>query len=187
MIPLPTPLSVLTVRLLTDTPLEPRLKPPAVDLVLPKPKPVARQPQPAPVEVPMVLATPESSPAVSASAVPPVPTLPVPAPAPLAPPPVAPAVAATPPRFDANYLDNPKPNYPPLSRRSGEEGKVVLRVRVDAEGNASDVQLHAGSGFERLDNAALTTVRRWKFIPARSGGEFVAATVLVPIVFSLKD
>ena len=69
----------------------------------------------------------------------------------------------------------------------GEQGRVVLRVRVDAQGLPIDVQLHASSGSERLDASALQTVRRWKFIPARLGNDAVAATVLVPIAFSLKD
>lgn len=91
------------------------------------------------------------------------------------------------PRFDADYLLNPKPVYPALSRRMNEEGRVVLRVQVRADGNAAEVQLHTSSGSPRLDQSALDTVRRWKFVPARRGDEAVAATVLVPIVFSLKE
>jgi TonB family protein len=78
-------------------------------------------------------------------------------------------------------LDNPKPPYPPLSRRMGEQGRVVLRVHVTPEGAAGEVLLHASSGSPRLDESALATVRRWKFVPARRGAEPVAAWVLVPI------
>lgn len=99
--------------------------------------------------------------------------------------PAAPAPSA--PRFDAAYLDNPAPHYPPLSRRAHEEGKVVLRVFVEASGQAGRVDLHTSSGFERLDRSAQTAVARWKFVPAKQGAEAVAAWVLVPIVFSLKD
>ena len=42
-------------------------------------------------------------------------------------------------RFDADYLQNPKPKYPALSRRLGEEGKVVLRVRAERAGAALSV------------------------------------------------
>lgn len=177
-ITLPAPLAVLSVSLLPAA--EPA--PAKPEIVPPRPKAVARQerPQPQPSPLPQ-LAAPAESPAVTTGAVPPPPTFVALAP------PAPSAPVATQPRFDANYLDNPKPPYPPLSRKLNEEGKVVLRVRVDAEGHAVDVQLHAGSGVERLDNSALNTVRRWKFIPARLGSEPVAATVLVPIVFSLKD
>jgi protein TonB len=60
-------------------------------------------------------------------------------------------------------------------------------VRVAADGLPLDVELQAGSGSPRLDQAAIDTVRRWKFVPARLGGEAIVATVLVPIVFSLKN
>ena len=102
-------------------------------------------------------------------------------------PPSPSASTASPPRFDAEYLDNPKPLYPVIARRMREEGRVVLRVRVAASGLPTDVELHAGSGSPRLDQAALDTVRRWKFVPARHGAVAVAATVLVPIAFSLND
>jgi protein TonB len=180
-IALPAPLAVLSVSLLPSAP-EIRQQP---HILPPKPLPVARKPVPAPVPVPdpTVLAAPADSPSPSPIAVPPAPT-PVPAPAPVA---AAPVAAPTPPRFDADYLDNPKPPYPAISRRMGEQGRIVLRVRVDAQGLPIDVQLHASSGSERLDASALQTVHRWKFVPARLGNEPVAASVLVPIAFTLKD
>lgn len=101
----------------------------------------------------------------------------------------APVVSAemTPPRFDANYLDNPPPVYPPLSRKLGEEGKVILCVHVDSGGLPTRVEIHAGSGSSRLDQAAERAVWRWKFVPARRGGETLAASVVVPIVFNLRE
>lgn len=156
--------------------------PPQPEVVPPQPKPVkplARQPQPtllaAPADAPTPVAVPPAPTFVE-----PVATAPTPAPMPAEPP------APTQPRFDADYLDNPKPPYPNISRRLGEQGRVLLRVQVAADGSARDVQLQTSSGFSRLDDIALDTVRRWKFIPARRGDEPIAATVLVPIVFSLK-
>jgi protein TonB len=89
--------------------------------------------------------------------------------------------------FDADYLRNPKPPYPPLSRRMREEGRVVLRVLVTAEGAASDVEVRASSGSARLDESALRTVKRWKFIPARRGHAPVQSWVLVPVIFKLES
>lgn len=94
-------------------------------------------------------------------------------------------VAVIPPRFDAAYLDNPAPPYPPLARRMGEQGNVVLRVLVSSVGTAEQVALKSSSGSMRLDQSALETVKRWRFVPARQGTEAVAAWVLVPISFSL--
>lgn len=92
----------------------------------------------------------------------------------------------SPPRFDADYLNNPAPDYPRLSRELGEAGRVLLRVHVTAQGNPDDIQLHQGSGYERLDHAARQAVRQWRFIPARLGSEAQPGWVLVPINFSLR-
>ncbi|HJW33706.1 MAG TPA: energy transducer TonB [Holophagaceae bacterium] len=89
------------------------------------------------------------------------------------------------PRFDAAYLQNPEPEYPNLSKRLGEEGRVILRVLVNPEGLADQVEIRQSSGHSRLDQAALGTVRRWRFIPARRGPERLAAWVLVPLSFQL--
>lgn len=91
------------------------------------------------------------------------------------------------PNFDADYLDNPKPPYPALSRRQREEGEVRLRVWVGTAGEASKVELFRSSGFERLDRVALETVQRWRFVPARQGEHAVAAWVIVPIAFNLRS
>ena len=90
------------------------------------------------------------------------------------------------PNFNANYLDNPAPVYPSLSRRLGEQGNVLLRVYVELDGLPSTVEVRSSSGSERLDQSALDAVRRWKFVPAKQGGQVVSAWVLVPILFNLK-
>lgn len=178
-IPLPVPLAVLSVSLLPPAPLA---EPQQPRIVPPQPKPVERRPTPSPQPTPQ-LAAPADAPSPSPIAISPAPP-PIAASAPVAAPPV---IAPTPPRYDASYLDNPKPPYPPLSRRAGEQGRVVLRVHVAADGSAGEVQLNTSSGYPRLDDSALATVRRWKFTPARLGQEAVAAWVLVPIAFTLKD
>jgi protein TonB len=93
--------------------------------------------------------------------------------------------APTPPRFDADYLNNPPPHYPPLSRRLREEGTVLVRVYVLPNGMPQVVELKHSSGCSRLDDSALQAVRKWRFLPARRGHEAVAAWVVVPIAFSL--
>jgi protein TonB len=73
-----------------------------------------------------------------------------------------------------------------MSRRLGEQGRVILRVRVNAAGNADEIQVRDSSGFARLDDAARDTVRGWRFVPARRGTTPVAAWVLIPISFRLE-
>lgn len=99
----------------------------------------------------------------------------------------APPASYSPARFNAAYLHNPAPVFPSLSRRMGEEGKVLLRVKVSAAGQPVAVDLEKGSNFERLDDAARHAVARWRFVPARRGDEAVEGTVIVPIVFRLDD
>lgn len=177
-----------------------------VRMIAPEPLPVAPAPMAEPqsalaksvaiharVQPRPLLATQASAPtAANAPAAP----EPVPAVAAAAPPAAVPAGTAAPsatpppplvePRFDANYLDNPAPAYPQVSRRLGEEGKVLLRVFVEANGRPASVEVKAGSGSPRLDEAALDAVRRWNFVPARRGADAVGAWVLVPIAFHLK-
>ena len=87
--------------------------------------------------------------------------------------------------FTADYLHNPAPVYPPSSRRNGEEGRVLLRVRVSAAGQAEAVDIQHGSGFSLLDDAAREAVANWRFTPARRGAQALASTVIVPITFRL--
>ncbi len=101
-------------------------------------------------------------------------------------PPAAP-LPVTQPRFNAEYLDNPKPAYPSASRRMGEEGEVRLRVQVDITGQPQQIEIFRSSGFPRLDQAALDTVRQWRFVPARQGDQPIPAWVIVPIKFSLNS
>ncbi|OGT20603.1 MAG: hypothetical protein A2V90_05080 [Gammaproteobacteria bacterium RBG_16_57_12] len=105
---------------------------------------------------------------------------------PVARPPIQPA-PVVPPRFDADYLDNPAPAYPPLSRRLREQGTVLLRVHVEPSGIPGQVELKQSSGHARLDQAALDTVQLWRFVPARQGGAAVAGWVIVPISFMLRS
>lgn len=99
-------------------------------------------------------------------------------------PPAAPPLLSA-PRFDAAYLNNPAPSYPPLARRFGEQGQVLLRVRVSAQGLPEHIELQRSSGFARLDEAARRAVEQWRFVAARQGNEAVAAWVLVPLSFRL--
>lgn len=97
----------------------------------------------------------------------------------------APAFVA-PPVYEADYLRNPPPLYPRLSRRLREEGEVELRVRVSPAGQPEAVELARSSGSGRLDEAALQAVREWRFEPARRGAQAVEAWVRIPILFSLE-
>lgn len=173
----------------------PKLEPPQD---LPKPKPIVKQPirKIEPLHPQPILAITEPTPVPARFEAPSPPPTPAPPPAPVAvasapaPAPVAAApvpAPVIPPNFNADYLDNAAPSYPALSRRMGEEGRVVLRVFVNQQGLPTQVELRTSSGFSRLDSVALETVRQWKFVPARRGEQPIGAWVLVPISFSLRS
>ncbi|MDK9723737.1 MAG: energy transducer TonB [Sterolibacteriaceae bacterium MAG5] len=160
-------------------------------MAAPQPAPPKPRSEPRPAPQPVVATRPEPAPAPvvvapAAAAVAAPATSGAPAETKPAPQAEAPAAVA-PPRFDAAYLNNPRPAYPPLARRMGEEGRTVLRVLVSAEGLPEQIELRQSAGSPRLDAAAQEAVKRWRFVPARQGDKAVAAWVLVPLVFKLEN
>ena len=145
------------------------------------PPPTPQPPAPATPEPPAVLAAPTASvtaPVVPAAA----PAPPPPAPPP---PPAAPAKVEL-PSSKADYLHNPPPDYPRMSKRLGEQGKVVLKVLIGTDGAPQKVELVTSSGFERLDKSALDAAMRWRYVPGKRGGVAEAMWYQVPIQFTLE-
>jgi protein TonB len=173
------------------TPAVPKAEPPP----LPKPPDPVKQRQvqktaPALPPAPMPVAIADATPAPNAPtgiAAPPVALPPIAAPVAEA---AAPVAAPPPPKVDlpssdADYLQNPKPAYPAMSKRLGEQGKVVVRVLIGTDGTAQQVELRQSSGYDRLDQAALATVQRWRYVPGKRGGVAEAMWFNVPIHFVL--
>lgn len=79
------------------------------------------------------------------------------------------------------------PVYPPASRRAGEEGTGVYRVLVDENGRPLEVTVATSSGFPRLDEAALTAIKKWSFKPAMQSGQAVQSWTRVQVKFELKN
>ena len=78
------------------------------------------------------------------------------------------------------------PPYPPVSRRLGETGKVVLRVELDETGRVRAAHLISSSGHPRLDAAALAAVRAWRCQPAQRDGQAVRSVAVQPFDFTLQ-
>ena len=81
---------------------------------------------------------------------------------------------------------NIRPDYPKGARQRGEQGDVVLEIRVNAEGTVDDVKVAVSSGFAELDEAAVRAAKAAKFSPARSGRDPVASTARLKLQFKLK-
>lgn len=166
--------------------------------------PAPRRPQPTKPVLPRAN-TPPIEPTV-ASAAPPAPDLPAKTAAPSAAPQAAtPTVAPGPPHpaaaasaapepvvetaasYKAEYLDNPPPPYPRLSRQLGEEGTALLKVQVGPNGRPLQIKLMSSTGYPRLDEAAETTVAQWRFVAATRNGQSITSWVLVPIKFRILN
>jgi protein TonB len=99
----------------------------------------------------------------------------------------APAVAPAPPTpAQAIAATHTIPEYPPVSRRLGEQGTLTLRITITEQGAVSDARLESSSGFARLDEAAMQWVKaHWRYRPAVQGGKAVPWTALAEITFRL--
>lgn len=80
-------------------------------------------------------------------------------------------------------VPNPAPPYPSESKLNNEQGQVLLQVMTSPDGRPTRVEVKQTSGFQRLDQAAVATVKQWRFKPL---GEAAATTWReVPITFRL--
>jgi protein TonB len=182
LIPPPEQLATLIVNFIPTTKPkeEPKAEPPP-----PKPQPVKKPPQ----SRQLVAEAPVLSPSEPVAP----PTAPEPEPEPV-PEPVAvaprPQMAAGPVTLSSELSvacpELNAPAYPSLSRRLGEEGKLVLRVELDEIGRISVAQIINSSGFKRLDEAALAAVKTWRCTPPQRNGQPVRAIALQPFNFVLQ-
>lgn len=186
---------VVPVEILSDfiTPPTPRVElPRPTTPTIPVPQPRQIAPRPAAQPAPQPLAIADATPAPNAPTgvlAPAPPALPIGAPAgvtPAAPsgPPASGRVEL--PSTDADYLNNPRPAYPPLSKRMGEQGKVVVRVLIGADGLPQKAEIRSSSSYERLDQAALATVMKWRYVPGKRAGVPEAMWFNVPLNFVLE-
>jgi TonB family protein len=84
------------------------------------------------------------------------------------------------------YAENPNPPYPREARERGHQGEVLLRVEVLVNGRVGQIEIKRSSGHESLDQSALSTVKQWKFVPAKKGENPVPLWVHIPIKFQLQ-
>ena len=175
-----------------------------VSLIAPPEPPKPLSPPPPPVRQPV----PRKPPPVVIAAAPPPTSTPTPAPfvvpppppevpVPVVPPPVAvvapPAPSAPPPQpkvipaSAVQYLgDPPVPEYPRLSIRAGETGRVMLRIYIDEAGLPRTVQVERSSGHARLDEAGAAAMKKARFKPYTENGQAIAGWAFVPLDFALE-
>ena len=78
------------------------------------------------------------------------------------------------------------PPYPPIARRLGAEGKVMLKLTVTAEGRVAQADIVTSSGSGELDQAAQAwIVAHWKYRPALENGVPAVSHTLATVTFNL--
>jgi protein TonB len=80
------------------------------------------------------------------------------------------------------FIVRPAAAYPTESRAAGEQGVVMLRITVNADGRPTAVNVSRSSGFPRLDRAAVEGGWRCRVSNAVTGAQFEA-----PVRFNLRD
>ena len=168
-----------------DPPPEPPKPPPPKEVKLIKKQKPIELPKPAPVlvaEAPVVAPTepvaPPSPPEPIQETPPPEPVVEAPPPKPAAP------VQITGDMLQCSQKS--EPNYPPASRRVGEQGSVKLRLELDETGHITSAKVIESSGHTRLDNAGLATVKNWRCQAATRDGQPVRAVALQTFDFILE-
>lgn len=76
--------------------------------------------------------------------------------------------------------------YPPISRRLGEHGSVLLKFTVNVDGTVTNVALAKSSGYSRLDEAALRCASGWEYHPATQGGKPIAISYQASVVYRMQ-
>lgn len=168
---------------------------PAAPVPQPPPPPPAPRPKVQPKAAPVLAAAPAPTPQAAPSFVVPEPP-PQPAQAPQPPSPPAPPAPVAPPAppaspvtlaaTDLRYTVPPAQVYPRTSVRLGEQGTVLVRLAVDAQGLPTQVSVHKSSGHARLDEQALQALRAARFVPYTRNGQALPWTAIAPLEYSLE-
>ncbi len=110
--------------------------------------------------------------------------------------PIKPIAAKTAPGatgiYDMSIVDSPPrlkhyspPMYPPRAKGQGVEGKVFVRCAVSAGGKVLNARIIQADPVGYFEKAALKSIKKWTFIPAKFQGKKVAVHVDIPLSFSL--
>jgi len=85
-----------------------------------------------------------------------------------------------------SFIHRETPVYPFMARKLGKEGKVVLRLALDAQGRLQGIAVVEAGGYGFVE-AARTAIGKSTFAPARRNNRDVPARALVTIRFVLHE
>lgn len=168
-------------------------KPAEVALQFERPTPPKIEPPKPQPPKPQLKQPPQVLPPIQTAVSPPVDAPAAPSPEP--PVAVAPIVTAPPPPpaepinssvSKAEYLNNPRGDYPAMAARQGWQGVVTVLVHISTQGKVMSVAIKKSSGRKILDDDALNVIKTWAFTPRKRGDTPVEADVTVPYEYVLE-
>ena len=87
---------------------------------------------------------------------------------------------------DVVFDRQPKPRYPMVSRKLGEEGTVIVKGCIEENGSIKNIEIINGSGYKRLDAEAIEAVRQWTFSGGNQKSKKIISCYRIPIQFVLE-
>ena len=82
-------------------------------------------------------------------------------------------------------VSTPDPLYPNSARENKLAGDTIVAMTVLTDGSVTDIQL-IGKSAQSMDEAALETLRHWRFKPAMCGTEPVVSDIQVVVSFRMQ-
>ena len=100
---------------------------------------------------------------------------------------VEPAVVVDQTRARALLATHTTPDYPPVSRRLGEQGTLRLKLLITPQGAVGEATVESSSGFKRLDDTAVQWVKaHWRYQPAFQGSTAISYVTQAVVTFKLS-
>jgi periplasmic protein TonB len=85
---------------------------------------------------------------------------------------------------EGNVIYKSVPQYPAIAKAVGAQGTVVLQAMISKTGTIEN--LHAISGPQMLQQAAIDAVKNWRYRPYMLNGQAVEVETTVNVIFKLE-
>ncbi|MDC3091634.1 energy transducer TonB [Rickettsiales bacterium] len=89
--------------------------------------------------------------------------------------------------YKVGSINNPHPPYPLIARKKGWQGNLTVNVLVNKNGLVDKINIKKSSGHKLLDEISIKTIKKWYFIPARSGTTNIKDQLIIPVRFILSE
>jgi protein TonB len=101
--------------------------------------------------------------------------------------PVTPKPVVVGPTYDQRYANALQPPYPASEIRSGNTGRVVIKVLIGADGRVKKVERIAAASDAFFTAAERQALTKWRFKPATSDGTPIEQWKTMSLRFELQE